>query len=54
MAEPARVVSASRQIAAPAAAIFELIADPAGSQRVQALEGLLVSARGEVVVRQRP
>ena len=29
MTEPDRVVSASRRIAAPAAAIFELIADPA-------------------------
>jgi uncharacterized protein YndB with AHSA1/START domain len=49
MADPARVVSASRQIAAPAAAIFELIADPARQPEWDGNDNLGHAAAGQRV-----
>ena len=44
-----RVVSASRDVAAPAAAIFELIADPAQQPRWDGNDNLLEAAEGQRV-----
>jgi uncharacterized protein YndB with AHSA1/START domain len=45
--EPARVVHASREIAAPAERIFELIADPAQQPRWDANDNLAEAAAGQ-------
>jgi uncharacterized protein YndB with AHSA1/START domain len=49
MAEQDRVVSASRRIAAPAAAIFELIADPARQPEWDGNDNLAQAAPGQRV-----
>lgn len=49
MTEPDKVVSASRRIAAPAAAIFELIADPARQPEWDGNDNLAQAARGQRV-----
>jgi uncharacterized protein YndB with AHSA1/START domain len=48
-AEPARVVSASREIAAPPERIFELIADPAAQPRWDGNANLAEAAAGQRV-----
>lgn len=50
MIEP-RIVSASREVAAPAAAIFELIADPAEQTRWDGNDNLAQAAPGQRVHR---
>jgi uncharacterized protein YndB with AHSA1/START domain len=47
--EPARVVSASREIAAPAERIFELIADPAQQPRWDGNDNLAAAPAGQRV-----
>lgn len=49
MSEAHRVVSASREISAPAAAVFELIADPAAQPRWDANDNLVEAAPGQRV-----
>ena len=49
MSEAPRVVSASREISAPAAAVFELIADPAAQPRWDANDNLVEAAPGQRV-----
>lgn len=49
MAEPSRIVSASTRIAAPAAAIFELIADPARQPEWDGNDNLAQAVRGQRV-----
>ncbi|WP_319437120.1 SRPBCC family protein [Mycobacterium sp. RTGN5] len=49
MTEPDRVVSASRRIAAPAAVIFELIADPARQPEWDGNDNLAEAAPGQRV-----
>jgi len=47
--KPARVVSASREIAAPASVIFELIADPAQQPRWDGNDNLVEAPSGQRV-----
>lgn len=49
MSEAHRVVSASREISAPAAAVFELIADPSAQPRWDANDNLVEAAPGQRV-----
>jgi len=49
MTEDVRVVSASREVQAPAAAIFELIADPARQREWDGNENLAQAATGQRV-----
>ncbi|TGD89037.1 polyketide cyclase [Mycolicibacterium sp. CH28] len=49
MAEPDRIVSASRNVAAPAATIFELIADPARQPEWDGNDNLAEAAVGQRV-----
>ena len=49
MSEAARVVSASREISAPAATVFELIADPAAQPGWDGNDNLVEAAAGQRV-----
>ena len=49
MSEAPRVVSASREISAPAATVFELIADPAAQPRWDGNDNLVEAATGQRV-----